>query len=319
MERVDTELEGGSGVMDNFTGSAIPLANGEEHLVDTGSGLVETPAALLALQELDVFYEQDTEVLWTYMRPEGRPSFTPPMLGDFENWQKLIQASFGPGKIPIKYLVLGSRAPGVFCFGGDLSLFQQLIRNRDRKGLEMYGHRCCKILHRNMNSLNLPMLTVGLVEGAALGGGFEALMSFDYIVAERGATFGLPEIMFGLFPGMGAHAFLSRKLGSAAAERMIASNETYTAEQMYEMGLVHELAENGDGLSTCKDFIRKSERRHAGMVHARRAMKVSWNLDLRELTEITEIWAEAALELSERDLKVMCRLASAQQRLADAA
>jgi DSF synthase len=170
-----------------------------------------------------------------------------------------------------------------------------------------------------MNSLNLPMLTVGLVEGAALGGGFEALMSFDYIVAERGATFGLPEIMFGLFPGMGAHAFLSRKLGSAAAERMIASNETYTAEQMYEMGLVHELAENGDGLSTCKDFIRKSERRHAGMVHARRAMKVSWNLDLRELTEITDIWAEAALELSERDLKVMCRLASAQQRLADAA
>ena len=319
MERVDTELEGGSGVMDSFTGSAIPLASGEEHLVVTGSGLVETPAALLALQELDVFYEQDTEVLWTYMRPEGRPSFTPPMLGDFENWQRLIQASFGPGKIPIKYLVLGSRAPGVFCFGGDLALFQQLIRNRDRKGLEMYGHRCCKILHRNMNSLNLPMLTVGLVEGAALGGGFEALMSFDYIVAERGATFGLPEIMFGLFPGMGAHAFLSRKLGSAAAERMIASNETYTAEQMYEMGLVHELAENGDGLSTCKDFIRKSERRHAGMVHARRAMKVSWNLDLRELTEITEIWAEAALELSERDLKVMCRLASAQQRLADAA
>ncbi|MFZ1741557.1 MAG: crotonase/enoyl-CoA hydratase family protein, partial [Pontixanthobacter sp.] len=254
-----------------------------------------------------------------YMRPEGRPSFTPTLLADFESWQKNIVKGFGPGKIPLKYLILGSRAPGVFCFGGDLSLFQDLIRNQDRKGLEMYGHRCCKILHRNMNSLNLPMLTIGLVEGSALGGGFEALLSFDYIVAERGATFGLPEVMFGLFPGMGAHAFLLRKLGSAAAERLIVSNETFTAEQMFELGLVHQLAENGEGLNACREFIKKSDRRHAGLVNARRAMKVSWNLELAELNRITELWADAALQVSERDLKVMCRLASAQQKLADAA
>ncbi len=77
-------------------------------------------------------------------------------------------------------------------------------------------------------TLDLPILTIGLVEGTALGGGFEALLSFDYIVAERGASFGLPEVMFGLFPGMGAHAFLSRKLGAAMADRLIVSNQTYT-------------------------------------------------------------------------------------------
>jgi DSF synthase len=198
-------------------------------------------------------------------------------------------------------------------------LFQQLIRARDRAGLEHYGHRCCEILHNNMNTLDIPMLTIGLVEGSALGGGFEALMSFDYIVAERDATFGLPEIMFGLFPGMGAHAFLSRKLGSAMADRLIVSNKTYTAEEMYEIGLVHHLAEKGQGLNVCRDFIKKSDRRHAGLVNARRAMKLSWKLELDELNKITELWADAALQLSERDLKVMCRLASAQQRLANAA
>ena len=51
----------------------------------------------------------------------------------------------------------------------------------------------------------------------------DALLSFDYIIAERGATFGLPEVLFGLFPGMGAHAILSRKLGSAMADRLIVS------------------------------------------------------------------------------------------------
>ncbi len=319
MDRMGTGLEREIADSDDVGNSALPLGSGDGHSLDEGSTIAKIPDDLLNLRQLDVMYQAETQALWTYMRPKGRPSFTPDMLGDFESWQKLISLGFGPDKVPLKYLVLGSRSPGVFCFGGDLELFQQLIRERDRKGLELYGHRCCKILHRNMNTLNLPMLTIGLVEGAALGGGFEALLSFDYIVAERSATFGLPEIMFGLFPGMGAHAFLSRKLGSAAADRLIVSNETYTAEQMFDMGLVHHLAEDGEGQHACREFIRKSDRRHAGLVNARKAMKVSWNLELSELTRITELWADAALQLSDRDLKVMYRLASAQQRLADAA
>lgn len=300
-------------------GQAVGLHEGAEELVAASTLHDQIPAELFALQELDVLYEQETQALWTYMRPTGRPSFTPPMLGDFENWQRLISEGFGEGKVPLQYLILGSRSKDVFCFGGDLDLFQNLIRSRDRDGLVRYGHRCCEILHRNMQSLDIPMLTIGLVQGAALGGGFEALLSFDYIVAERGATFGLPEIMFGLFPGMGAHAFLSRKLGSAMAERLITSNDTYSAEQMYDMGLVHQLAEPGDGLSACRDFIKKSTRRHSGLVNARRAMKISWDLELDELFRITELWADAALQLREQDLKVMNRLVAAQGRLSKAA
>lgn len=319
MDRMTSGLTEVDDEMAIATDSAIPMDVDGDRALIAGRAEPLTPASLLALKELDVLYQEDTQTLWSYMRPEGRPSFTREMLSDFESWQSLITQSFGPDKIPLKFLVLGSRAPGVFCFGGDLKLFHELIRDRDRAGLERYGHRCCAILHRNMQTLDIPMLTIGLVEGSALGGGFEALLSFDYIVAERDATFGLPEIMFGLFPGMGAHAFLSRKLGSAMADRLIVSNETYTAEQMYDLGLVHHLAEKGEGLTVCRDFIKKSERRHAGMVNARKAMKVSWDLELDELNRITELWADAALQLSERDLKVMTRLASAQQRLADAA
>lgn len=272
---------------------------------------------LFNLDELDVMYDDRARALWTFMNPAGRPSFTPSMLKDFENWQALIRQNFGQDKVPLRYLVLGSRAADVFCFGGDLELFQKLIRERDRAGLVEYGHRCCAILDRNIKTLDIPMLTIGLVQGAALGGGFEALLSFDYIVAEKTATFGLPEIMFGLFPGMGAHALLSRKLGSAMADRIIVSNETFTAEQMYDLGIVHHLAEPGDGVNACREFIKKSERRHAGLVGSRRAMKIAWNLQLEELNRITELWAETALELREQDLKVMNRLVAAQARLAD--
>jgi DSF synthase len=240
------------------------------------------------------------------------------MLRDFETWQRLITADFGPEKVPLRYLVLGSRSPGVFCFGGDLALFQTLIRTGNRQALANYGFRCVEILHRNMHSLDLPMITIGLVEGAALGGGFEALLSFDFLIAERGATFGLPEILFGLFPGMGAHAILSRRLGTAMADRLILSNETYTAEQMYDLGLVHQLAEPGEGLKACREFIKRTERRHPGVVNARKAMKRTRPIELRELKDIVDLWADAAIQLSEQDLKVMSRLTRAQERVAAA-
>ncbi|MGX7895107.1 crotonase/enoyl-CoA hydratase family protein [Tsuneonella sp. HG222] len=273
---------------------------------------------MFELSELECRYDPTNAALWTFMKPAGRPSFTPPMLRDFDSWQRLITDNFGDDRVPLRYLVLGSHAPGVFCFGGDLELFQQLIRAGDRRGLEHYGFRCVEILHRNMNALDLPMLTIGLVEGAALGGGFEALLSFDFIIAERGATFGLPEVLFGLFPGMGAHAILSRKLGAAMASRIILSNETYTAEQMYDLGIVHQLAERGEGRKACEDFIKRSERRHLGLVNSRRAMSRSAGIELRELKDIVELWAETALQLSEGDLKVMSRLTRAQERVAAA-
>ncbi len=302
--------------MDSGASKAIPFTDDEELFAESALH-ASIPEELFKLSEIDVMYDDTSSTLWSYMNPADRPSFTREMLDNFEEWQRQIARGFGPDKVPLRYLVLGSRASDVFCFGGDLALFQRLIRERDRDGLVNYGHRCCAILHRNIEALDIPMLTIGMVQGAALGGGFEALLSFDYIIAERTATFGLPEVMFGLFPGMGAHALLSRKIGSSMAERLIMSNETYTAEQMYEMGIVHQLAEPGDGVNATRDFIKKSERRHAGLVGSRRATKEVWNLQLSELNRITELWADTALELREQDLKVMNRLTTAQERLAE--
>ncbi len=318
MDRLSGGLDGRDGIEQSLDASAIPLNNSDEALLRSSDERLAMPGELFKLDELDVLYDADRRALWTFMRPMARPSFTPPMLSDFERWQDLIVKGFGPGLVPLDYLILGSRAPGVFCYGGDLELFATLIRHGNREGLIHYGRRCVEILDRNIRALDLPMLTIGLVQGAALGGGFEALLSFDFIIAESGSTFGLPEIKFGLFPGMGAHPLLARKLGTAMADRMILSDETYSAEQMYELGLVHKVVPPGEGLAAVRDFIDKSSRRHAGIVGARRATRAAAPIAMPEFQEIVEHWADSALRLTEHDLKLMQRLAGAQRRLAKA-
>jgi DSF synthase len=316
MDRLTGDLDQRSEHASLAETSAIPLKDEVELLVEHSNKRLGVPERLLNLEELDVLYEERQQALWTFMRPKERPSFTPAMLSDFELWQKLIKQHFGPDRVPLRYLILGSRAAGVFCFGGDLSLFHRLIRERNRDALAAYGYRCVEILDRNMHALDLPALTIGLVQGQALGGGFEALLSFDFIIAERGATFGLPEVTFGLFPGMGAHAILTRKLGAALADRIILSNETYTAEQMYDFGIVHQLAPAGEGVAAVREFMAKSDRRHAGLVNARRATRTAAPIELAEYYRIVDLWAEAALQLREQDLKLMQRLAGAQAQKA---
>ena len=319
MDRLSGDLDRNDDEGERYASApAVPLKDEAEQLVSQAEQRLSVPQKLFNLNELDVLYDTEHRALWTFMHPSGRPTFTPAMLSDFEQWQDLIAGHFGPDRVPIDYLILGSRAPGVFCFGGDLKLFRQLILDKNKSGLVAYGRRCVDILNRNLHALDLPMLTVGLVQGQALGGGFEALLSFDVIIAEKGSTFGLPEVTFGLFPGMGAHPFLARKLGAAIADRMILANKTYSADEMYGLGIVHQLVEPGEGIAAVRKFMAKSERRHPGLVNARKAMRVSTPIEMDEFYEIVDLWADTALRLSEQDLKLMQRLVNAQERLAEA-
>jgi DSF synthase len=153
-----------------------------------------------------------------------------------------------------------------------------------------------------------------LVQGDALGGGFECALADDVIIAERGAKFGLPEVLFGLFPGMGAYSFLSRKIGDALAERMMVSGHVYTAEDLYDLGLVTMLADPGNGEAAVHTFIKSDQRAFRARTALSRIRQQVEPVTRKELLDITDTWVEAALTLSEGDLKKMRRLASAQDR-----
>ena len=270
---------------------------------------------LFELEQLDVSWDDPTGALWTFMRPRGRPSYNLDLLEDFHAWQRGIIAAFENRPNDLRFLLLGSHTPGVFNLGGDLDLFAAKIRDRDREALVAYGESCVRILHRNMNCLGLPMVTIGLAQGDALGGGFESLLSFNVIIAERDAKFGFPENIFGLFPGMGAYSLVARRVGAAFAEEMMLSGRIYTAEEMKDVGLVHILAEPGQGIAEARDYIQRSKRRYTGSRSIYQIGREVNPITLTELDRIVQVWADACLQLRDRDLKVMHRLVSAQDRL----
>ena len=277
--------------------------------------LAGEPTTLFDLGQIDVSWDAAKRTLWAFMTPETRPNYNAAMLRDIKIWQTEAKRLFDAGALPLRYMVLGSRFPGIFNLGGDLELFAACIEREDLEGLTRYGHACIDVVHRAWRNADMPVVSIALAQGDALGGGFEAMLCFDVVIAERSARFGVPEMLFGLFPGMGAYSILARKIGRKMTERMLLSGKVYSAEEMYDMGVVTILADDGAGEQAVRDYIAANSPHHPGHVGIFDAGRRVDPLDYAELSDIVENWARTALKLDPRDLRLMRRLASAQTRL----
>lgn len=207
--------------------------------------------------EISVEYKRDQEAVWLYMCPQNRPCFSPGLLSEAKEFQQSIIRYFQTGELenhPIRYMVLASSIPGIFSFGGDLDLFIQLITERKREKLFEYAKNCVDICYMNAVNMNLPVTTISLVEGSAFGGGFEAALSSNILIAEEHVKMGAPEIRFNLFPGMGAYSFLARKAGTKIAENLLQSGEIHTAKELHEMSIVDILADTGSGYEAVNQY-----------------------------------------------------------------
>lgn len=268
-----------------------------------------------SFQQLETIHDTDAGIFWCLMNPSPRPCFTPTLLDESRSVQRqLVQSAKHPATSTPDYLVLASQSAGVFNLGGDLELFMQLIGEQNRTALANYARACIEVCYHQAINLDLPLTTVALVQGDALGGGFEAALSCRVIIAEKQAQFGLPEVLFNLFPGMGAYSFLSRRLNPSQAERIIMSGKMYTASELYDLGVIDVLAEEGEGIAALHDYIARHKRSRNSQLAMQRVRQQYNPITYEELIAITDIWVDAALKLTPKDLKLMQRLVRAQDK-----
>jgi len=272
--------------------------------------------------QLSARFDKSTRALWSRWSADPRPCFNPRLLADIRGYYSFLSESGGVldcdgENTPIEYVILASDMPGVFNLGGDLDLFKQLIASQDRQGLLRYGRACIDVLYRNYIGHELPLTTISLVQGECLGGGFEAALSGDLIVAEKSARFGFPEVLFNLFPGMGAYSFLDRKVGRKTAEDIITSGRIYSAEEMLALGVVDVIAEDGAGEGSVNTLIKQRSRSRNGLAALATVRRRVHSITFEELMDVVHIWVDAALRLNLRDLKLMQRLVSRQNGLGE--
>lgn len=275
-------------------------------------------------RQLRTSFDAEHGVQWTYMNPEGRPCFNRGLLIEllhhYENTEITGSATDETGAARrIAYDVLCSDHEDAFNLGGDLDFFGQCIRKADREALLAYATLCIENVWNRLRRYGRGITTIALIQGKALGGGLEAALASEFVIAERGAQLGLPEVLFNLFPGMGAYSILSRRLGQRRAEELILSGRLYSAEELHALGVVDVLADDGHGEVSALEFIRTHQRR----ANARRALAKCRDLmnpiTHKELMDVTTEWVDAALRLETRDLKMMERLVVSQNKLSAAA
>jgi len=221
-------------------------------------------------EQIVVRFDPDQAIAWTYMNPSGVPCFNLGLLNELRAHDAAIEASGGcllyQGELHrIRYYVGASKSENVFNLGGDLALFVQLVKSQDRDSLMHYAKLCVDNMYPRICNYNSSMTTISLVQGEALGGGFEIALSSNVIIAERRARLGFPEILFNLFPGMGAYSLLGRRIGMKRAEDMIMSGRVYTAAELHEMGVIDVLAEDGTGEMAVREFVDHHDRHRNGM------------------------------------------------------
>ena len=280
---------------------------------DTGLSPQETVAGQY-YSDLDVCITPEDRAFWCFMKPQERPSFTRQLLTDLTDVQQMIKKLLADGPAPFDYVILGSHSQGVFNLGGDLTLFADRIRQRDREGLRRYARACVAVGYANHTGYDNRVMTIALVQGDALGGGFESALSCDKIIAERQVKFGLPEVLFNLYPGMGAYSFLSRRVGMLKAEEIILGGRTYTADEMLALGAIDMVVEQGEGERAVRDYITRNRPRQIALSAIHKVRRRVNPVSLEELNDVTDMWVDAALLLSDQDLRRMCRIAAAQDR-----
>lgn len=269
--------------------------------------------------QIRIEIEPDQGIVWMYLKPYPRPCFNAELIAEVEHLQTMLD--FYKGKLPyqgelvtINYHVMDSLSSGIFNFGGDLAKFLEYISSNDEEGMYRYAKSCIDGIYPIMTNFNLPITTMTLVRGDALGGGCEVALSSSIVIAEKSTQMGFPEILFNLFPGMGGYHLLKRRLNPAKAEEMLLNGRVYSAEEMFDMGVIDVLAEDGEGKKALYAKISECERHRKGRLAMQKVMAITEPVHYDELLDVCKIWVQAALKLSEKDLRMMKRLVKAQDK-----
>jgi DSF synthase len=262
------------------------------------------------MSQLSAYYEEGRNIMWMMLRSRPRPCFTQDLVSDIIHLARVARNS----GLRFDFWVTGSLVPEIFNVGGDLNFFVDAIRSGKQEPLMAYARSCIDGVHEIFSGFGTNAISIAMIEGTALGGGFEAALAHHYVLAQNDAKMGFPEIAFNLFPGMGGYSLVERKTTMRLAEELISTGESHTGEWFAERGLVDRTFQPGDAFLSTRTFIDSLRPKLNGIRAMVKARQRVLAMSRAELMEITEDWVRAAFTIEEKDIAFMERLVILQNR-----
>lgn len=172
--------------------------------------------------------------LLTVNRPDKLNAFAPGLL-------QLLDAALDAAAADetTRAVVITGAGSKAFVAGNDIEALAQLDAVAAYREM-VAGHRVFKRLHEFAKP------TIAMVNGYALGGGFELALACDFIVASATARFGFPEIQLDTMPGWGGTQLAVQKMGLTRAKEMVLTGRHYAVDECRDFGFINRVASPDD-------------------------------------------------------------------------
>ena len=182
----------------------------------------------------------------------------------------------------VRCVIVTSTSPKAFCVGADLK-----ERNSFTDADLMQQRPVARAAYGGV--LNLPMPSLAVVEGFALGGGLEIALSCDLVIAGEAAVVGLPEVSVGVIPGGGGTQLLTRRVGWSRAAGMIFTARRMPAAEAAALGVVDEVVPAGGARDRALEIaVRIAANSPVGVRQAKKAMRLGADVDLSTGLEVED-------------------------------
>ena len=199
--------------------------------------------------------ERDGPIMTLTMnRPEAKNAIDPEMLC------RLADAWVAADEDDSVRVVILTGAEGTFCAGADLD---KLVA-ASIKGLppeDEFEKRCRDdpntIFSGLLRSYRLAKPLIAAIEGPCIAGGVEMLQSTDIRVAAEGATFGISEVRWGLFPIGGSTVRLRRQIPYTWAMELLLTGDHYSAADALRLGLIGRVVPDGTALDIAREVAKR--------------------------------------------------------------
>jgi methylglutaconyl-CoA hydratase len=227
-----------------------------------------------ALEQTNITVIRDEKGVCTVTlnRPEKRNAFDDSIITDLTHTFQDISTD------PLTRVLVLRGAGDHFSAGADLAWMKRMVELSYEENVQ--DARALRNLMESLLSCTKP--TIGVVQGAVIGGAIGLIACCDLVTANEGAFFKFSEVLIGLTPAV-ISPYIVRAIGERASRRYFTTGETFSAHQAHKLGLVNEvqstqdceaqvaqwcsdlLAAGPEALRATKDLLAhlRSEARHA--------------------------------------------------------